>query len=333
MNGHSAADGEDEGTVERLVRVAGRRATPDPAARERARSAARDAWRETLTARERRRRFIWMAPALAAATVILGIFLARTDRQPVAREEVASLIRGEIEVGTDADGATRAAAAGDVLHGGETIATAPGATSALRLAGGGELRMNAGTTLRLVSIRRIALDHGQIYVDTGAPSEKTLVIETPLGLVRDIGTRFDVQLLGDRLRIRIRDGAISLDGGIGETRAGAGQQLLASGGGSISVAPAQTYGADWDWISRAAPPFAIEGSTLESFLGWIERESGRSLMFENPDVRRRAASARLHGSIDGLTPEEALEVVLPAAGLSHRIARDRIVIQREERRR
>ena len=29
MNGHSAADGEDEGTVERLVRVAGRRALSD----------------------------------------------------------------------------------------------------------------------------------------------------------------------------------------------------------------------------------------------------------------------------------------------------------------
>ena len=319
--------------MERLVRLAGQRPTPDPGARARARVAIHQAWRETITARERRVRFVWMAPALAAAGLILAFFLSRTDRTPIPAEDVAWLIRGAIDVQAAGNPALRSAANGEALRAGERITTAPAASAALRLAGGGELRMNGSTTVRFVSTRRFALDRGHIYVDTGAPAGPALAIDTALGLVRDIGTRFDVQLQNDVLRIRVREGAIVLARDARQTRAGAGQQLVASADGSLGVEPARTYGPDWDWISLAAAPFMLEGSTLESFLGWVERESGRSVVFGEADLGRDSRSARLHGAIAGLTPDEALGVVLPAVGLSYRLDGDRIVILREERRR
>lgn len=333
MNGRDPeTNAEPERIVERLMRLAGPRATPDPAARARARAAARDAWRETVTARERRRRFMWLVPAAAAAAVLLSVLLSRIDRQPMPPADVAWVVRGELEVRRDGSPDTRAAA-GDVLRAGEAIATAPGATSALRLAGGGELRLNADTSLRLVALRRFGLDSGHVYVDTGGPSDPPLAIETAAGLVRDIGTRFDVRIVGGRLRVRVREGTVALEREGIRTMAGAGQQLVASPAGALDVARTETYGPDWNWITLAAPPFTIEGATLESFLDWIERESGRSVGFDEPDLRRSAGPARLHGSIAGLTPEEALGVVLPASGLSYRIEGGRILIQREERRR
>jgi hypothetical protein len=327
----ATGDGEEARIVERLVRLAGPRATPDPAARVRARAAARDAWRATVAARERRRRFVWLVPA-AAAAVLLVLLLPRPERQPLPQAEVARVVHGDVDVRRDGGPHTRAAS-GDVLRAGESIATGPGATSALRLAGGGELRLNAGTSLRLVSRRRFALDTGHVYVDTGAPSDSPLAIETAAGLVRDIGTRFDVQVVRDRLRVRVREGAVALEHEGRQTKAGAGQQLVASPAGTIDLAPTDTYGPDWNWITLAAAPFDIERATLESFLGWIERESGRSVVFDQAGLRQSSGPARLHGSIAGLTPEEALQAVLPAVGLSYRIQGERFLIEREERRR
>jgi hypothetical protein len=39
----------------------------------------------------------------------------------------------------------------------------------------------------------------------------------------------------------------------------------------------------------------------------------------------------LHGSVDGLTPQQAIEVVLASCGLESRIAGDEIVIDADDR--
>jgi hypothetical protein len=41
--------------------------------------------------------------------------------------------------------------------------------------------------------------------------------------------------------------------------------------------------------------------------------------FGDPRLARSAASIVLHGSIEGLTPVAAVETVLPACGLVHRV--------------
>jgi hypothetical protein len=39
----------------------------------------------------------------------------------------------------------------------------------------------------------------------------------------------------------------------------------------------------------------------------------------------------VHGSVEGLTVEEALATVLPSCGLRHRVEGDRILLQRDAR--
>ena len=77
------------------------------------------------------------------------------------------------------------------------------------------------------------------------------------------------------------------------------------------------------------PPLAIEGATLEVFLDWASRESGRSWRFAVPEHSRDARDVILHGSVEGFTVEEALSTVLPSCGLRHRIAGDELLIERD----
>jgi ferric-dicitrate binding protein FerR (iron transport regulator) len=318
--------------IDRLIRLAGRRDEASAMARARARAVTHQVWRETVERRSRRR-WTWFAlPLAAAATVILAVFLVRPadDRTASADVAVATLLRGSISVDGRSSGADRAGVTGETLRSGAVIRTASGEFATLALAGGGELRLNGGTTVKFTSARWFEIAAGQLFVDSGHTSGSTLEIDTPGGTIRDVGTRFDVRVDGRDLRVRVRAGAVRLAVGPRHLDAIAGQQLVARSGETAVVEPAQLYGSDWDWLLAAAP-FRVEGVTLEAFLRWVESESGRRVEFSDPSLRPALARTVLHGSIDNHTLEDALAVILPACGLSYRFDGDRIIISADRR--
>jgi ferric-dicitrate binding protein FerR (iron transport regulator) len=325
---NGAAD--DEADVERLVQLGGPRRAPDPAARAPAREVMRGAWSEAVQGRVRRRRIARVVGGLAAAAALVVAVVLTRDSATVPAVEVARLVSGTVTVRSQDGSATRDVRPGDALMSGETVATAPPHLAALGLTGGGELRMNSATSVGLAAVRRFDLGTGQVYVDSGGVAGAALTIETPAGPVRDIGTRFEVRVEGTRVRVRVRDGAVRLSTAGVEVDAGPGKQLDASPGARPDVSSIATYGAEWNWIIRAAP-FAIEGATLDDFIRWIEREDGRRVVFADPTLRQTVGAARLHGSVAGLTVEDALGIILPASGLTYDISGDRIIVRQEAR--
>jgi ferric-dicitrate binding protein FerR (iron transport regulator) len=217
-------------------------------------------------------------------------------------------------------------APGDALREGATVRTAEHQFVALALGSGGELRVNGGSSIRLVGPRRVRIDEGQIYLDSGATTgAPALAVETFAGVVRDIGTRFDVQVRGESLRVRVRDGAVRLE----DHNVTAGRELTATGG-HVALLPTTTYGEGWDWIVRARP-LRLEGATLGRFLGWVETDGGRRVEFADPRLRSAMGNIVLHGSVEGLNVDEALGVVLPATGLTYRLDGSRVLIDRTPR--
>jgi hypothetical protein len=319
---HDVVTDENTG-VPHLLRAAGPRPAPGAQARARARAAAHGVWRETVAGRMRRRRVILALPMVVAAAVILALVLRPAARPPIpaAGPEVARIIRGDVLV-ADAAAGERHATSGRILTAGTTVRTGPDAVAALALEGGGELRVNRGTSVRLADLRRLVLDHGHVYLDSGGAA---LAVETSAGVIRNVGTRFDVRIEHGELRVRVRDGAVRLDAGASRADAGAGQQLLVRPGSPPAVTSVTTYGSEWEWLLRAAP-FRAEGARLEAFLQWVESEGGWRVQFADVSLRQALAGTVLHGSIEDLTVREALDVVLPACGLRYRVERDRIVI-------
>jgi ferric-dicitrate binding protein FerR (iron transport regulator) len=163
------------------------------------------------------------------------------------------------------------------------------------------------------------VDSGQ-----GAPQ---LTIDTPFGIVRDIGTQFEVRMATSSLRIRVRSGIVQVQRGTAVSSAGAGTELTltADGAASRSVEP---YGPEWAWTAALGPAFAIEGKPLSAFLEHLNREHGWRLVYADAQLGREASGIILHGSIGDVPASDALASVLATTGLGYRLEAGELFVTR-----
>jgi ferric-dicitrate binding protein FerR (iron transport regulator) len=305
---------QDRDQLGPLLRLAGpREAVPsDRAARVKA--AVHAEWRQRTRARSQRITIGWSLGALAAAALVLvGVRLAVRDDATVTGPPPA-LATVETVIGPVS------LQVGDSIRAGSALATTGGGRLALRLAGGAAVRLDTGTRLQLASETSLVLDQGAVYIDSGAGSGASgLEVRTALGVARDIGTRFEVRVGGAAVRVRVRDGLVQLTQGRQSHEAKPGDELTLDEGGRVVRRPVPVFGADWAWAAALARPFELEGRSLREFLDWICEENGWQLRFADTASERRAATTIMHGSIQGLTPEEALAAVLPPSDVEHQL--------------
>jgi ferric-dicitrate binding protein FerR (iron transport regulator) len=248
----------------------------------------------------------------------------RGASQPTA--PIASTLFATNEVIFQHLGQARAGRVGDRLMPGTVISTY-GGRGTIVLANGVELRLDSDTAVTLDTERSMSLTRGAIYLDSShrrGPPE-TVAIVARGTVIRDIGTRYEVRLSDQELRVRVRDGRVEVLSAFGMREADRGGQLSVTSSG-ILASRAPTSGADWDWIVRAVPPPQLEGRPLTEFLAWAEREGGRPIRFADPALERSTAGTIVYGAIETLTVDEAIDVVLPSCGLARRNDGDIITI-------
>jgi ferric-dicitrate binding protein FerR (iron transport regulator) len=146
--------------------------------------------------------------------------------------------------------------------------------------------------------------------------------------VRHIGTRFEVRVDRDTVRVRVRDGiAIFAGNAIAPTVIEAGRQLSIEGGRVTLEQGPMASDLDWSWIQTIAPRFDIEGRSLFDTLEWLAHESGLKIIYASPAVRDRTREVVLHGSIEGLDLRQALTAVLSGSGVEYIVRADRIEVR------
>lgn len=308
--------------VAALVAGAGPRLEPPEADLGRIREAARAEWHRRHAARARRPAPIagWLALAASLLlAVALGWFASRGVPVPppesVARLEI---VRGAVR--------PTGLAAGGALVAGARIETGGGAEAgavALRLADGATLRLDSDTALVLASARAVRLERGAVYVDSDAAPGAGVAVETALGTVREIGTRFEVRLApagGAALAVGVREGRVAVAAGSAAHEVAAGERFELAADGAVSRRPLAEDDPAWSWIAAAAAPLEIEGRTLGELLDRYTLETGRPARFADPGLEAEAAGVVLHGSVAGLDPDEVLEAAAAGAGL--RLGRD-----------
>jgi len=222
---------------------------------------------------------------------------------------------------------SRPIAAGHTLTAGALVDTNSGGRTAFHMVNGASLRIDAGSRVVFEGGSRIVLEQGRVYVDRGRAAQDvdTVEISTKWGIVRDIGTQFEVVAAGSGVAVRVREGMVHIDGPMVSARAGRAESLRIDAGG-LTRGSVATHGREWLWAESLAAPFAIEGTALETFLHWAARERGFAWQFNDAATARQAATVVLHGSIAGLTPAEALDAVLPTCGMSHHVRSGQLVI-------
>lgn len=317
---------DEDADIAALMRASGPRPRLPEVAVEELRQAVEKEWRTSLETRIQRRRGAVLAVAASVAIAGIGVWLVRPAGAPQDLP-VASLTRATGQVHYREPGSDwQPAAAGTILRARSELSSGSDGRSALELESGVQLRLDADTRLTFNDVRTATLEHGGLYVDTGAgPGNhaRAFEVDTPHGRVSHLGTQYLARVDEQALRVAVREGGVSIRSPHGSFSGLAGEQLRLSATG-LERAPIEPYAEDWRWVGQVMPPYEIEGRSVEEFLAWTARETGRSVRFASAEARELARQTTLRGSISGLEPDQALGAVLATTSLQPRIEADLI---------
>ena len=289
-----------------------------PAEQERAiRAALHSQWSRATRQRRLRKQVVAWASAASVVLVLFVTTILLRQAEPVQPMVVAAVEKqlGDVLVRQGGDKAS--ALTGDArLHAGSELSTAGGSRLALAWVNGESVRVDQDSRLLLVSGTEISLLDGRIYVDSTADGANgvTLVIQTPSGPVRHIGTQYITAVSGGEVTISVREGEVSIGSGNDTWTAVQGQRIRVTPDGHHSTTLIPTYGDDWQWTELVAPRFDTDGRSILEFLEWVGRETGRRIEFESIDAETMAAETRMHGNVD-LEPLRAMELMLQTSDL------------------
>jgi ferric-dicitrate binding protein FerR (iron transport regulator) len=325
--------------IEDVLRRSGRRPSVPEERADRVRDAVRARW-EGEVERRRRKRNAWIALGVAATAA--GIAIGLRFRSPSVGTGVAAQVSARVEALVDAawihpasappTGAARALRLGDAIAAGSELGTPERGRVALRTGSGHSVRLDRSSDVRVVSATVLYLARGSVYVDSGGAAEATatpLTIRTPFGDVRDLGTQFEVSASASTLRVRVREGDVVVSG-TASLRIGAGEEAVLSERGDVVRRDLESFGSEWSWAEEIAPPLDIDGRSAREFLEWVARERGLELRFATPELEVAAPGIVLHGSIRGMTLDQALASILPTCRMSYRIERSVLRIDSTE---
>lgn len=343
----SMAGSGDDADLAALLRAVGPREQPSAELSADVRAAVAAEWRAAVAARQpavqtatpstvqRRRVQPWLAIAasVAAVAVAVGIALPRLkgNADPLA---TVARVDGRAEIRHEGDASWQPMAAGASVKAADMVRTLEDGRVAVRREDGLEVRLDAATQLAFNTGDRATLMDGRVYVDAGRPGTGTgsFILRTPQGEVRHLGTQYSASLHGGALQVAVREGSVAIERGPSPVVARAGEALLVADDGPVQRSSVPAYGDVWRWAEAVAPQFPIEGRSLDEFLAWAARETGRDVIYVSADAAREAEATRLKGSVAGLSPEAAVTAVLAAEpGLRHQIAGGQIRIERASR--
>ena len=324
------SNGSASDRIGQLIRSAGPREAVAQDRMVRVRNSVHGAWHKAVAKPKRRPLMaslsLWFTvPGAATAAIVvavtLGIWFNMADQPTdLARFDVA---RGQVTV-FDAEARSLGSVISESLGVGYAVETGPDGRATISLVNGHSIRFDYDTRLVLANNDELVLERGAIYLDSGlSPKRQPIRIDTPFGVARDVGTQFELRLLESAMRVRVREGLVEFDATSSindeEFDITVGKELTLDRAGNSSQREIPVHGSIWGWTSDLAPTFELEGRTLDNFLKWISRENGWKLVFSDPVIELSAAGNVLHGSIENLYAEEALEAVLLVTGIDFRL--------------
>jgi transmembrane sensor len=193
-----------------------------------------------------RTRWVWGGLAAAMVATALAIVLL----YPVAGDPPPAL---SLQAGEFVTGATETATA--VLSDGTVVRLAP--KSRLRIPGG------AGT-------RDVILE-GQAFFAVAELPGHPFRVRTPAGEARVLGTRFEVRVHNEELRLIVVEGRVALDAGGRQVEVGAGEMSLVKDGEATAAVAVQDLEPLMGWLKRFV---VFQSKPLYAAARELEREYG-----------------------------------------------------------
>jgi ferric-dicitrate binding protein FerR (iron transport regulator) len=275
---------------------------------------------------------VWAAAAVVAASLLVAAVAFRMPRDPrmagpasppgpAARVEArigpVRLVAGPVA----GESPGRELGPGDGIPLGTTLETLGSGRLALRLASGHALRIDEATSIRIFEPGVVTLSHGRLYVDSGPVPDPRLAvsIRTSLGDVTEEGTQFEVSVDAGSLRVRLREGRAAVRAAQQVHLVEARQELTLLPDGTVTRRAIPADDPIWSWILPLTPFPDFEGRSAATFLEWMARERGWSLVYADEPTARAARTTVLHGSFPHLRFDDALAAAMLASQLEYRL--------------
>ncbi|MBT8099718.1 MAG: FecR family protein [Gammaproteobacteria bacterium] len=295
---------ESEQSFEDLLRHASPRPSPSAEDTASVRDAVNDEWRQVVSKRRTRKRLYSFAAAASVVLMLVGViqFQGGPVQAPVTVAQIDKSIGSIYLLGDE----SRLHATADLssIAAGQVIVTGDDSTLGLTWDDGGSLRVAADSRVRFKSVSDIELLSGQVYFDSMEGASQ-LGIETRFGDVQHIGTQFMTSVDDESLRVRVRDGRVSIDGVRVDQIAEARQQVTVRAGAAAEVLDMAPFGSEWEWIEATAPVVSFDGETLHRFLEWVAHETGFVIAYATPELETLAKNELIYTEIPG-PPREVL---------------------------
>ena len=309
--------------VATLIHSAGRRVEPPPDAYPVVFAAAEATWQRKVA-----RRRVWRYGTGIAATFIMlvvGMAFLQSVLPTLPPPEVARVdgIGGEVQTRPKGAGAWVPLAAGRLpLYAGTRLRTGLDGRADLSLEGGVSLRVATQTEIELQTPDAVGLQRGAVYADTGSSSRKGIVITTPAGSARDLGTQFEVRFIPGELQLSVREGSVSLQRASGNLSASAGERLTISAAGEVSRRNIARDDPDWAWAETLVAMPDFDDQPVAALLAWVARGTDRPVRYVDAITEEQAETVILHGQTGPLAPLDALRVLLATTNFTYEILPD-----------
>jgi hypothetical protein len=325
------ADNPDRDSVADLIHAVGRRSVPPREDYERVLGASRIAWQQAVRQRARRRWIYALAAGVAFVALGAGVLRQLHESRPAVAAGMLNTVEGAVFAGTAAGDGWRWVTQVNVpLAAGTRLRTDASGRAALLLSPDTSLRIAGATELILQAGNRVELLSGRVYLDTKHASGGAVEIATRFGTLRDVGTQFEVLATGTALRVRTREGAVRLTRGRSQAvlECTVSEELRIDSQGRIERSRIAAHDADWAWAELLAEPPRGPELSLQKFLDWVARESGRGLRYDSVETEARVREIVLHGVTPELAPLEAMEVALATTDIEFSLLDDGTILLR-----
>jgi ferric-dicitrate binding protein FerR (iron transport regulator) len=324
---------DEEDVTAQLLRLAGAPADPTDERTARVREAVHAEW-QAHRRRRMKRRTAGVVIALLGVAASLLIVIRMNRAVPASAPPGETIVAtGERILGQPLVYHRRGGTAGPEplsistpIRADDVIETDVATRASVLTADGSSVRIDRGSRVRFIGPAAVELIAGATYLTTAVGSHG-FEVRTPIGVVRDMGTRFEVRLTESSLRVRVRAGTTEIRRGTTVTAATSGTEAIVTTRDAV-VRQAPTYGPEWAWTTDLAPPFPIEGRPLRAFLEHLAAEEGWTLRYADASVADAAGRILLHGSVEGLSAEQRLGVAMANSGLQYRLRDGQVLVSK-----
>ncbi len=312
-----------EDLVRRLLKLSGGRPAVSEAVADRVRGSVHSHWKQSVRNRTRKKLTLLFAGSIAAS-LLLFTFSWYFNHTP-SSVAVVEYLTGQVILGED-----KLLFRGGLVPDDSTVESGDSGRVLLRTMKGVTLRLDLQTRVHFESESSFLLERGAVYFDSGKWHSK-FHVSTPMGVVANRGTQFEIRLQESGMEVRVREGSVSLTNQNVSQEISAGNRLSIDAAGKIRMSEFAKYGPEWDWVARVSPLFPLEGRTLTEFLTWITHENGWVLNLSKSKLQESHGKVVLHGSVENLSPAQMLEAVLPVCGLTYSLDQGVLTVNPAER--